>query len=68
MTTTPDHKLIDNTLVVEGTGPSKGVYAKCTCGWVSRPCFSGMIASIEFDDHVVAAVRADDYNTRHREV
>lgn len=28
-----------------------GIVHRCSCGWVSRPCFSNMIASIEGQDH-----------------
>lgn len=41
------HKLIDDTLVVE----ANGIVARCECGWVSRPYFSGLVASLEFAHH-----------------
>lgn len=42
-----EHKLIDATLVRE----PGGIVARCICGWVSRPCFSSMVASNEFQTH-----------------
>lgn len=42
-----EHKLINGTLVVT----QDGVVAKCSCGWVSRPCFTSMTASCLFMDH-----------------
>jgi hypothetical protein len=48
------HRLIGNTLkAAEG-----GVFAECICGWVSRPCFSSLIASNEFCDHQEEAMSA----------
>jgi len=41
------HKLIDDTLITT----KDGVVAKCICGYVSRPCFSSFIASLEFRNH-----------------
>jgi hypothetical protein len=32
-----------------------GIVHRCSCGWVSRPCFSNMIASVEGQDHRAAA-------------
>jgi hypothetical protein len=48
------HRLIGNTLKAD----EDGIYAKCTCGWVSRPCFSSLIASNEFCDHQEEAMSA----------
>jgi hypothetical protein len=48
------HRLIGNTLKAD----EDGVYAKCICGWVSRPCFSSLIASNEFCDHQEEAMTA----------
>lgn len=42
-----EHHLIDNTLFIE----EAGVLAKCTCGWVSRPYFSGTSANLAFREH-----------------
>lgn len=32
-----------------------GIVHRCSCGWVSRPCFSNMIASLEGQEHRDAA-------------
>ena len=48
------HQLIDDTLI----RAAGGIVAKCTCGWVSRPYFSGMSASLTFREHQ-AGERAD---------
>ena len=50
------HRLIGSTLNAE----ADGVYAKCICGWVSRPCFSSLIASNVFCDHQEEAQAALD--------
>ncbi len=51
MTSATEHKLIGGTLVAD----RDGVRAHCTCGWVSRPCFSSMVCSCVWDDHVTEA-------------
>lgn len=28
-----------------------GIVHRCSCGWVSRPCFSNMLASLEGMNH-----------------
>lgn len=43
----PTHRMIGDTMVRE----RDGIVAKCTCGWVSRPYFSGMSATVAFRDH-----------------
>ncbi len=40
-----EHRSMGNE-AVEG-----GIVNRCTCGWVSRPCFSNSIASIEGQNH-----------------
>jgi hypothetical protein len=41
------HKLVNNTLTAE----KDSIVAYCVCGWASRPCFSSLMASVEFDNH-----------------
>jgi hypothetical protein len=36
-----------------------GIVHRCSCGWVSRPCFSNAIASNEGADHREAAAKSD---------
>jgi hypothetical protein len=33
----------------------EGIVHRCSCGWVSRPCFSNAVASNEGQDHRDAA-------------
>jgi hypothetical protein len=43
-----DHRLVDDTLVVvEG-----GIVGRCECGWTTGACFSSLVASVLFRDHV----------------
>ena len=47
-----EHKLVDDTLIVErdGNGKALGILARCTCGWTSSH-FTSMSASSAFMDH-----------------
>lgn len=49
--TTKQHNLVGSTLI----RVDDGIVARCTCGWVSRECFSSLIASSIFRDHQEAA-------------
>lgn len=42
-----EHRLVDDTLTRE----PEGIVARCVCGWVSRPHFSSMTASLSFQKH-----------------
>jgi hypothetical protein len=38
----------------------KGIVHRCSCGWVSPPCFSNLIASVQGQEHREAAGRLLD--------
>jgi hypothetical protein len=42
------HDLVGNEVVAT----ENGVVARCTCGWTSGLCFSGMVASALFREHL----------------
>lgn len=45
-----DHNSLGNEVI-----PGEGIVHRCSCGWVSRPCFSNAVASNLGTDHREAA-------------
>jgi hypothetical protein len=53
-----EHKLVNDTLTRE----KDGIAARCVCGWASLAHFTSLAASVAFQDHQKATVKAQIIN------